>query len=94
MLSMPKTAEEMLSRIAAGEEESFPATILNRLLDDETPVKVFWEYCDLTQAELAKMAAISRPYLTQIETGNRQPSLSTLKSLANALRVGMELLIP
>ena len=43
---------------------------------------------DLSQWEVARRARISKPYLSQLETGvRRNPSLPTLRRLAKALRV-------
>jgi transcriptional regulator with XRE-family HTH domain len=41
----------------------------------------------LTQAELAAQAGISRPFLAQIETGERNLSLKNQRSIAQALGV-------
>jgi transcriptional regulator with XRE-family HTH domain len=40
-----------------------------------------------TQLELAARADLHRPYVTGIETGNRNPSLDTMVKIANALHV-------
>lgn len=41
----------------------------------------------LTQESLAKRAGISREYLARLEGGRQDPSLSTLRVLAKALKV-------
>jgi transcriptional regulator with XRE-family HTH domain len=41
----------------------------------------------LTQEQLAAKAGLSREYLARLETARQDPSLSTLKKLAKALRV-------
>jgi transcriptional regulator with XRE-family HTH domain len=43
--------------------------------------------CGLSQEALAKKAGISREYLARLEAGQHDPSLSTLTSLAKALKV-------
>lgn len=43
-----------------------------------------------TQEQLAKRARISRPYLTQLENGDRKPSLAIAKKLAVALGVSLD----
>ena len=53
----------------------------------EHPVKILREYRGWTQAELANKAGISRPYLTEIETGKKNGSVQAIKSLADALDV-------
>ena len=47
----------------------------------------------LTQVQLAKRAKVTRGYLAQLEAGHKMnPSLSTLRKLARALGVPVELL--
>jgi transcriptional regulator with XRE-family HTH domain len=41
----------------------------------------------LTQEGLADKAGVSRQYLSRLETGRHDPSLSTLVKLAKALKV-------
>jgi transcriptional regulator with XRE-family HTH domain len=44
---------------------------------------------DLTQEQLAVTAGLSRTFLTRLELGQHDPSLSTLVRLAKALRVSV-----
>jgi transcriptional regulator with XRE-family HTH domain len=46
----------------------------------------------LTQAELATKADVSQSTITQIESGKKDPSLSTLKKIAKALDVHIAVL--
>ncbi|MDP2852891.1 MAG: helix-turn-helix transcriptional regulator [Smithellaceae bacterium] len=48
---------------------------------------------NLTQDELAGLAGISKPYLSQIETGKRQDTVDTLRAIAQALDVPPDVLI-
>ncbi len=51
-------------------------------------VKTLREARDLTQAELAEKAKISREYVALMETGaKKNPTIDVLKKLAKALRV-------
>ena len=51
-------------------------------------VKRLREAKGLTQAELAKKAKVTQPYITMLESGHRkEPSLATLRRLAKALGV-------
>lgn len=43
----------------------------------------------LTRRELAEASGLSYPYVSQIETGDREPSLKRLHDLAHALGVGV-----
>lgn len=45
------------------------------------------ELMELSQRQLAKMARLSNPYLSQIERGLHEPSVRVLKALAEALNV-------
>jgi transcriptional regulator with XRE-family HTH domain len=45
-------------------------------------------------AQLAKAAGIAPAYLAQIEQGVRKGSLSTVRKLAAALKVDVELVLP
>ena len=42
---------------------------------------------EMTQEALAERAGISRTYLARLELGQQDPTLTTLKSLAKALKV-------
>lgn len=46
----------------------------------------------LSQAELASLAGCSISYLSMLENSKRDPTLSTLKKIAAALRVPLEIL--
>ncbi|PKQ00138.1 MAG: transcriptional regulator [Alphaproteobacteria bacterium HGW-Alphaproteobacteria-12] len=77
-------------RLKAGEDELVPAEIANRLVDGENPVRVWRSYRGMTLAELSKAAGISQPYLSQIENGSRDGTVSTMRALAGALSVDLE----
>ena len=47
---------------------------------------------ELTLRQLADLAGVSNPYLSQIERGLRRPSAEVLQQLARALRVSAETL--
>lgn len=76
--------------IAKGQDEMVPAEFANRILDGESAVRVWREYRKLSVKELAGMAGISTPYLSQIEGGIRAGSLPTMKALAEALRLDLD----
>jgi DNA-binding XRE family transcriptional regulator len=80
-------------QLKAGEDELVPADIANRLLDGENPVRVWRNHRGMTLAELSKAAGISQPYLSQIENGSRDGTVSTMRALADALHVDLDDLI-
>jgi len=72
----------------AHDNDSLPEDILDALsARQEHPVKVIRKYRGMTQAELATESGISRPYLTEIETGKKDGSLRAMKLIADALGV-------
>lgn len=76
----------------AGREFLVPAEILRRELAGELPIRLWREHRGLTQQELADRAGISKPYLSQIESGKRQGTVETLAAIARALDVPLEVL--
>lgn len=57
------------------------------------PVRYFRTQQKMTQAELAEKAGISRNYLTEIETGVKNGSVSAIKKLSEALGVSLDKLV-
>lgn len=80
--------------LAAGAEELVPAEIADRLIEGENPVKVWRTYRGLTVQQLADRCGLSQAYLSQIEGGRRTGSAATLASIAAALTVAVEDLMP
>ena len=73
-----------------GDDELIPAEVVFAILDGENPIKVWREYRGLTKQQLADTAGISKPYLSQIETGKRTGSTEILFALAKALDVSLD----
>lgn len=79
-----------MSRIAAGEEEIFPDSLVERLLSGKHPLKIWRDYRNLTLAALASICNVTTSALSQIEKGKRGPSVALLKRLSQALRCDMD----
>jgi len=47
----------------------------------------------LTQVELAEMLGVDRSYLSEIETGKKDPSLRVLKTIADGFRLTLSQLL-
>lgn len=73
-----------------GEDELIPGEVVHAILDGENPIKVWREYRGLTQQQLADKAGISKPYLSQIETGKRKGATDILSAIAKALDVSLD----
>jgi mRNA interferase RelE/StbE len=66
---------------------------MKRILDDESPVKVWREKRGLTQRELAEQAGVSPSYLAEIETCKKPGSAAALRKLSRVLAIPMENLL-
>ena len=51
------------------------------------------QLADLSLRQMAELAQVSNPYLSQIERGMHQPSVRVLKSIARALDISAESLL-
>ena len=88
-----RAVAEFHADYAAGKVFLVPDDILRRELAGESPVKLWRIQRNLTQQELSGRAGISKPYLSQIETGKRQGTVETLRAIARALDVPPDVLI-
>lgn len=80
-------------RYAAGEEETIPAAVVDRLLAGESPIRVWREYRGLTAAGLAEMLGVTPAHVSKIETGKGEPSIALLRKLSAALDVDIDSLV-
>lgn len=88
-----KAYDSAMAALEAGEEELIPSAYVNRLLNGESPLRVYRELRDLTQAALAEQAGVHRVTVAEIETGRKQGSIDTLRKLANRLNVEIDDLV-
>jgi len=77
----------------AARRDYLTAREARRLLDGESPVKVWREKRGHSQRELAAAAGVSAGYLAEIETGRKPGSVVALARLGKALQVQIEGLI-
>jgi DNA-binding XRE family transcriptional regulator len=76
--------DQAIKEIEKG-EELVPSEIVYAILDGENPIRVWREYRGITQQELSRRAGISKPYLSQIETGKRTGKAEVLSAIAKSL---------
>ncbi|WP_426122304.1 helix-turn-helix domain-containing protein [Pararhizobium sp. PWRC1-1] len=81
------------ARLAAGEEDRIPAEFVDRLIDGENPVRVWREVRGLSAKDLAAAAGISAAYISEIETGKKEGSISVLKAISRVLRIDLDDLV-
>jgi DNA-binding XRE family transcriptional regulator len=85
--------DEAKRRLASGQDELLPSAMVNRILDGENALRVWREHRGLTLKELADKAQVSAPFLSQIEKGQREGSVETMRKLADALKISVDDLI-
>lgn len=77
-----------------GDDELIPSEIVYAILDGENAIKVWREFREMSQQELAEKAGISVPYLSQLETNKRTGSVEVLSAIAKTLNVSLENIVP
>ena len=80
-------------KLAAGEEEAIPEEFASRLIDGESPIRVYRELRGLSARELADKTGISAAFLSEIENGKKEGGVSTLKKISQALGVTIDDLV-
>jgi ribosome-binding protein aMBF1 (putative translation factor) len=69
-----------------------PKDIVDRLANGENPVRVLREWQGHTQMYLAFKTNISQGHISDIESGRRTGTPATLRAIATALKVPLDLL--
>jgi ribosome-binding protein aMBF1 (putative translation factor) len=80
------------AKIARGEDVALPAAVWNAIESGEHPVRAIRNHRGLTHAEVAKRAALREGYIADIEAGRRRGSAASLKAIATALDVRLEVI--
>jgi DNA-binding XRE family transcriptional regulator len=92
MLQDIQAYDEAKLSVARG-EELIPSEVTFAILDGESPIRVWREYRGMTQQQVAEKAGISKPYLSQLESGRRRGTTEALSAVARALGVSLEDLV-
>ena len=93
MLQDIRDFDEVKLALANGEEELIPSEVTYALLDGEHPIRVWREYRGFTQQRVAGEAGISKPYLSQLESGQRKGKVEVLAAVAKVLNVSLDDLV-
>ena len=93
MLQDVRDYDEVKLALANGAEELIPSEVTYALLDGENPIRVWRDYRGLTQQQVADEAGISKPYLSQLESGQRKGTAEVLAAVAKALNVSLDDLV-
>ena len=90
MLQDIRDYDEVKLALANENEELIPSEVTYALLNEENPIRVWREYRGLTQQQVADEARISKPYLSQLESGQRKGTAEVLAAVARALNVSLD----
>lgn len=86
-------AERAERRRAAG-EEYVPSEMVDRLVDGENALRVWRQYRQLSIGRLAEKSGINKATISQLENGKAYGRPATWRSLADALRVTVDDILP
>jgi DNA-binding XRE family transcriptional regulator len=90
MLADVRAYDAAKARLEDGDDELIPLELTERRLRGESPLRIWREYRQLTQEQLAKKSKVSRALVAAIETKRKSGSVSTWKKLGAALNVSWE----
>jgi DNA-binding XRE family transcriptional regulator len=82
------------AELSASDDESIPAAVVDRLSAGESPLRVWREHRGLTQQALADATGLGKSYVSQLESGTKTGTISTLRALVQALQVDLDDLTP
>ncbi len=99
LASMAEESADIAAAIRAEQrhlagEEYVPAALVERLVNGESPLKVWREHRGLTQQELAARLGLSKMTISGLETGKRDTSSRNWRRLAEVLAVDLDDLVP
>lgn len=86
-------AIEAEKRLAAG-EETVPDTLVKDILAGVAPLKVWRKHRDLTLQQLSSVSGVAKSTLSSAENGKRGLSMDAWRSVADALGVLVDDILP
>lgn len=81
---------ESIKKSEKDSSERFPLDIIEKIASGESTIKVFREYRQMSQIELARRVGVSRQYVSQLEAGDRLGTAKLLKKIAAVLSVDLD----
>jgi DNA-binding XRE family transcriptional regulator len=81
------------AKIARGEDVALPAAVWKAIESGEHPVRAIRKYRGLTQFSVAEQAGLRQGYIADIEAGKKVGSAASLKAIAAALGVPLDVLV-
>ena len=96
--SLKSAHEDALDRAALDhalrlDEELLPADLVRRMVEGESPLRIFRTYRGMSQQALADAAKVSKTTISELETGRKDGSVKTLAKIAKILNVDIDDLV-
>mgnify|MGYP001063088253 CR=1 FL=1 len=82
------------AELSAGDNESIPAVVVDRLSAGESPLRASGERRGLIQQALADATGLGKSFVSQLESGTKTGTIGTLRALPQALQVDLDDLTP
>ena len=81
------------AKIARGEEVALPTGVWAAIESGEHPIRAIRKYRGLTQIDVAEQARLRQSYIADIEAGKKTGSAASLKAIAAALGVPLDVIV-
>jgi DNA-binding XRE family transcriptional regulator len=81
------------AKIARGEDIALPAAVWAAIENGEHPIRAIRKYRGLTQLDVAERAGLRQGYIADIEAGKKTGSAGSLKAIAAALGVPLDVIV-
>ncbi|MBV9637545.1 MAG: helix-turn-helix transcriptional regulator [Methylobacteriaceae bacterium] len=88
-----RVVEATDAKIARGEDVVLPARVWAAIEEGEHPVRVIRKHRGLTQADVGEKSGLRQGYIADIEAGKRTGSAASLKAIAAALGVPLDVIV-
>jgi DNA-binding XRE family transcriptional regulator len=81
------------AKIARGEDVALPTAVWAAIENGEHPIRAIRKYRGLTQIDVAEQARLRQSYIADIEAGKKTGSATSLKAIAAALGVPLDVIV-
>ena len=71
-------------------KDALPDTLAKRMLNGESPLRIWREFRGMTLDQLSTAAAVSKSYLSEVENNIKGGSVAFLKACAKTLNISLE----
>ena len=88
-----RVVEATDAKIARGEDVALPGAVWDAIENGEHPIRAIRKHRGLTQIDVAEQAGLRQGYIADIEAGKKTGSAASLKAIATALGVPLDVIV-